>query len=172
MVDGPIRTPDVARVGTGSGDVGQPPWPQSNECASLLSYGRFPRPGPMEPPATSGNVKDCGEGRRAVYTPWSAGPTRAPAPPLDRPVWVDLVGFYGEPDESVAGFDEPVPGGVLQVGCRVPGMLKRWRRSVDGRWFGLVNFAVCDSYGAVQVRHEAVLVPSAALTPREIPPHR
>jgi hypothetical protein len=57
----------------------------------------------------------------------------APAPPLDRPVWVDLVRFYGEPDESsVAGFDEPVPGGVLQVGCRVPGLLKRWRRAADG----------------------------------------
>jgi hypothetical protein len=87
-------------------------------------------------------------------------------------VWVDLIRLYGKPDESVANLDEPVPGGVLQVDCRVPGLLKRWRRSADGRWFGLVNFAVCDCYGAVQVRHEAALVPSAALSPREIPPPR
>jgi hypothetical protein len=53
---------DVARVSTGSIDVAQPPWPQSNKCASLLSYGRFPRPGPIERPATSGYAKDCGEG--------------------------------------------------------------------------------------------------------------
>lgn len=33
-------------------------------------------------------------------------------------------------------------------------MLKRWTRAVDGRWFGRVDFSVCDSYGAVQVRHD------------------
>jgi hypothetical protein len=38
--------------------------------------------------------------------------------------------------------------------------LPPWRRSTDGRWFGRVNFAVCDTYGAVQVRHEGVLAPS------------
>jgi hypothetical protein len=70
-----------------------------------------------------------------MYKPWSST-TQAPPRPLDRPVWVNLIRHYGEPDESVAGFDEPVPGGVLQVGCRVPGLLKWWKRSVDGRWFG------------------------------------
>lgn len=48
-----------------------------------------------------------------MYTPWSST-TAAPPLPLDRPVWVDLDTFYGEPDENVAGFDEPFPGGLLK----------------------------------------------------------
>jgi hypothetical protein len=70
-----------------------------------------------------------------MYTPWSST-TQAPPPPLDKPVWVDLTKLYGEPDQPDAGVDEPVPGGLLEVTCRVPGLLKRWRRSTDGRWFG------------------------------------
>jgi hypothetical protein len=35
-----------------------------------------------------------------------------------------------------------------------------------------VNFAVCDTYGAVQVRHEDALVPASALSPRETEPRR
>jgi hypothetical protein len=87
-------------------------------------------------------------------------------------VWVDLTKLYGEPEQPDAGVDQPVPGGLLEVTCRVPGLLKRWRRSTDGRWFGRVNFAVCDTYGAVQVRHEDVLVPANALSPRETEPRR
>lgn len=78
----------------------------------------------------------------------------------------------GEPDESVAGFDEPVPHGVPVATGRVPGLLKRWTRAVDGRWFGRVNITVCNTYGAVVVEHLAVLVPAVALAPRESEPRR
>jgi hypothetical protein len=108
-----------------------------------------------------------------MYKPWSAGPVAPPAPPLDRPVWVDLVQLYGEPDPSTAPIaDDPVPGGYLHVSGRVPGLLKRWARATDGRWFGRVNFAVCDAYGAVLARHENALVPAAALAEREVEPYR
>jgi hypothetical protein len=106
-----------------------------------------------------------------MYKSWSST-TAAPPPPLDKPVWVDLDQFYGEPDEGTATFDDPPPGGCLKETGRVPGLLKRWVRAVDGRWFGRVDFSVCDSYGAVQARHESVLVPAAALSPREVEPRR
>lgn len=70
-----------------------------------------------------------------MYQPWSST-TKAPVPPLDRPVWVDLDTFYGKPGEDLAGFDDPPPGGYLKATGRVPGLLKRWTRAVDGRWFG------------------------------------
>jgi hypothetical protein len=70
-----------------------------------------------------------------LYQRWSST-TKTPPPPLDRPVWVDLDTFYGEPDEPIAGFDDPPPGGLLKATGRVPGLLKRWTRAVDGRWFG------------------------------------
>jgi hypothetical protein len=75
---------------------------------------------------------------------------------LDRPVWVDLDILYGEPDENVAGSDDPAPGGYVEATGRVPGVLKRWTRAVDGRWFGRVDFAVCDAYGAVRCRSVGV----------------
>ncbi|MHA6629155.1 hypothetical protein ACU61A_27285 [Pseudonocardia sichuanensis] len=73
-----------------------------------------------------------------MYQPWSST-TAVPPPPLDKPVWVDLNRLYGEPDEGVAGFDDPPPGGYLNATGRVPGLLKRWARSTDGRWFGRVK---------------------------------
>jgi hypothetical protein len=106
-----------------------------------------------------------------MYKPWSST-TAVPPPPLDRPVWVDPDRLYGEPDEGIAGVDDPPPGGYLKATGRVPGLLKRWARAVDGRWFGRVDFSVCDSYGAVQARHESVLVPAAALSLREVEPRR
>jgi hypothetical protein len=48
---------------------------------------------------------------------------------------------------------------------RVPGLLKRWARSTDGRWFGRLNFKIADSYGAV-AEHVSVLVPAHVLRPR------
>src|SRR5688572_5430676 len=39
---------------------------------------------------------------------------------------------------------DPVPGGLLVATGRLPGLLKRWTRAVDGRWFGMVNFTDCD----------------------------
>jgi hypothetical protein len=59
----------------------------------------------------------------------------------------DLEQLYGKPDESVAGFEDPLPGGLLQMRGRVPGLLKRWRRADDGRGFGIVAWAVCDVCG-------------------------
>jgi hypothetical protein len=47
-----------------------------------------------------------------------------------------------------------------------------WARSTDGRWFGRVNFTVCDAYGAVVAEHQAVLVPPSALTERHNEPRR
>jgi hypothetical protein len=89
-------------------------------------------------------------------------------------MWVDLDMLYGEPDPEVAGVDDPdrPPGHVIKATGRVPGLLKWWVRAVDGRWFGKVNFSVCDSYGAIMVRHDQALVPAAALSPAERPKRR
>jgi hypothetical protein len=65
-----------------------------------------------------------------------------------------------------------VPGGLLVATDRVPGLLKRWTRAVDGRWFARVNFTLCDAYGAVVAEHLAFLVPASALTPRDSKPRR
>ena len=100
-----------------------------------------------------------------MYKPWSSS-VSTPPPPLDRPVWVHLDRLYGPPD-SPGPIADPVPGGLLVATGRVPGLLKRWTRAVDGRWFGRVNFTVCDAYGAVVAEHLAVLVPASALTQRE-----
>lgn len=106
-----------------------------------------------------------------MYQSW-ASTTGRPPQPLDRPVWVDLSAFYGPTDGSVAGVEDPPPGGWLVATGRVPGLLKWWVRAVDGRWFGKVNFTVCDSYGAVVAEHLAALVPASALTPRDADQHR
>jgi hypothetical protein len=68
-------------------------------------------------------------------------------------VWVDLGAFWGP------------PGGLLVATGRVPGLLKRWARATDGRWFGRVNFTITDKYGTV-AEHVSVLVPAHALRPR------
>ena len=102
-----------------------------------------------------------------MYQPWTST-TSKPPQPLDRPVWVDLDRFYGSPGETAAGADDPPPGGLLVATGRIPGLLKWWARAVDGRWFGKVNFAVCDSYGAVVAEHRDALVPATALSPRDL----
>ena len=105
-----------------------------------------------------------------MYQPWTST-TATPPRPLDRPVWVDLSILYGSTDGAAASDDRP-PGGLLVATGRVPGLLKWWARAVDGRWFGRVNFAVSDSYGAVVAEQRDTLVPASALTPREVEPHR
>lgn len=100
-----------------------------------------------------------------MYQPWSST-TAAPVPPLDRPVWVDLDAFWGPAGDGIPGVAEPVPGGLLVATGRVPGLLKRWARSTDGRWFGRVNFKITDKYGAEMAEHVSVLVPAHALQPR------
>jgi hypothetical protein len=98
------------------------------------------------------------------YKPWSST-TAAPPPPLDRPVWVDLDAYWGPPGDGLPGDPDPVPGGVMVATGRVPGLLKRWARSTDGRWFGRVDFKVTDRYGAEVAEHSGVLVPASVLTP-------
>jgi hypothetical protein len=112
---------------------------------------RFPRP-----PERKGVV---------VYQPWSST-TAKPDPPLDLPVWVDLDGFWGPPGDGIPGAADPVPGGLIVATGRVPGLLKRWTRSTDGRRFGRVNFKITDRYGAEMTEHVSVLVPAHALRPR------
>jgi hypothetical protein len=81
-------------------------------------------------------------------------------------VWVDLEAFWGPPGDGILGLDGPVPGGLMVATGRVPGLLKRWARATDGRWFGRVNFKITDKYGAEVTEHTSVLVPAHALRPR------
>jgi hypothetical protein len=80
-------------------------------------------------------------------------------------VWIDLEAWWGPPD-SPDPIADPVPGGLMVATGRVPGLLKRWTRSTDGRWFGKVNFTITDKYGAEVAEHVSVLVPAHALKPR------
>jgi hypothetical protein len=101
-----------------------------------------------------------------MYQPWTATNFRT-VPELDRPVWVDLDTFW-PPDEPITGpIADPVPGGLVKATGRVPGVLKRWARATDGRWFGRVDFTVTDAYGDVVAEHSRVLVPASALSPRD-----
>lgn len=104
------------------------------------------------------------------------GQFRPPPPPMEKPVWVDFDVLYGPScDHTVA-----VPRGSireqmrrsLRVTGRVPGTLRGWVRSIDGRWFGLCDFVICAMDGAQVVRQEGVAVPAAALAPRSPPPRR
>lgn len=99
------------------------------------------------------------------YKPWSST-TAAPPPALDQPVWVDLDALWGPPGDGIPGVGDPVPGGLMVATGRVPGVLKRWARATDGRWFGRVNFKIADKYGAEIAEHVSVLVPAHALRPR------
>jgi hypothetical protein len=99
------------------------------------------------------------------YQPWSSTTAKPPAP-QDRPVWVDLDAFWGPPGDGIPGASDPPPGGLMVATGRVPGLLKRWVRSTDGRWFGRVDFEITDKYGAEVAEHVSVLVPAHALKPR------
>jgi hypothetical protein len=82
-----------------------------------------------------------------MYERWSSTTAVLP-PPLDRPVWVHLDVLYGPP-ESPDPIADPAPGGLLVATGRVPGLLKRWTRAVDGRWvrlstrFGVDRWPLC-----------------------------
>jgi hypothetical protein len=97
-----------------------------------------------------------------VYRSWTAGNGPPPPKPLDRPVWVDLEALYGPDGGSI---EDPAPGWLLNPTGKVPGTLRWWKRSLDGRWFGVVNFAVTDAYGAIMAQQDGVLVPAFALSP-------
>jgi hypothetical protein len=79
---------------------------------------------------------------------------------------VDLDAFW-PPGEPITGpVADPVPGGLVKATGRVPGVLKRWTRATDSRWFGRVDFTVCDAYGTEVAEDASVLVPAHALRPR------
>jgi hypothetical protein len=99
------------------------------------------------------------------YKPWSST-IATPPPPLDKPVWIDLEAWWGPPGDGIPGVDDPVPSGLIVATGRVPGLLKRWARATDGRWFGRVDFKITDKNGAEMAEHVSVLVPAHALRPR------
>ncbi|ALE82475.1 hypothetical protein [Pseudonocardia sp. HH130629-09] len=104
------------------------------------------------------------------------GQFRPPPPPLEKPIWVDFDMLYGPARDEVAA----VPAGSirermhhsLHLTGRVPGTLRGWVRSIDGRWLGLCDFVIPSIDGAQVVRQEGVAVPAAALAPRTLPPMR
>lgn len=101
---------------------------------------------------------------------------RPPPEPLDKPVFIDLAQLYGAPRP-----DPPPPRGGsirdrmrlnLDLNRQVPGMLRWWVRSVDGRWLGLCDFTIPDIGGATVIRQEGAAVPADALEPRPEEPFR
>jgi hypothetical protein len=49
---------------------------------------------------------------------------------------MDLDRLHSDPEDGVVGLDDPPPGGYPEATGRVHGTLERWKRAVDGRWFG------------------------------------
>lgn len=115
-----------------------------------------------------------------------------------RPVWVRLAGvFPAEPetgtgetgddttdtrplhpsasDDGSDGSGRPGSNrqqGRLDLDREVIGFLRRWERSLDGRWLGVVDFRiplVGDDVRPAKVV-DCGLVPAAALRPRELAP--
>lgn len=91
-------------------------------------------------------------------------------------MFIDLAQLYGVPRP-----DPPPPRGGsirdrmrlnLDLGRRVPGLLRWWVRSVDGRWLGLCDFTIPDTGGATVIRQEGVAIPAYALEPRSEEPRR
>jgi hypothetical protein len=83
-------------------------------------------------------------------------------PPLDRPVWVNLDRFYGEPDPSIGGVDDPPPGGYLKASGRVPGVLKWW----TAPWTDAGSAASTSPSATPTARSRS------AMTPSSFPPRR
>lgn len=79
------------------------------------------------------------------------------------PVWVRLDALF---PRDPAGSWRTVPDGLDPQGA-VPGFLSGWFRTVDGRWLGVVNYAVPYADGRrnrVLLRDQ--LVPAEAMSPR------
>lgn len=73
-----------------------------------------------------------------------------------RQVWVGLCIVYGPPDD---------PAVSREAGLVLTGRLTDWVRALDGRWLGVVSFAVRDTEGARRFWLDRVLVPAEALAP-------
>ena len=80
---------------------------------------------------------------------WGADLTAPSLPFDDRLVMIGLDVLFGPPPPDT----KPNPDGNLTHGLvltgQVPGQLRGWARSIDGRWLGIGNFSLCDKFGAV-----------------------
>ena len=87
-----------------------------------------------------------------------------------RPVWVSLPVLYG-PQPDTPAFRH---GQALDLGREVDGVLTGWYRGCDGRWYGLVTFAVpyLGLVPSVGLELADQLVPADALRPRSYGSHR
>lgn len=82
-----------------------------------------------------------------------------------RGVWLQLDVAYPPPATRRSTAD-----GVDLRG-RVPAVLLNWVRSHEGAWYGLLGrLELHDGAGARRVTVEQLLVPAAALAPRDDPP--
>jgi hypothetical protein len=81
-----------------------------------------------------------------------------------RPVWVSLRLLYG-PQPERPTFRH---GQALDLAQEVSGLLTGWYRGSDGRWYGLVSFAVpyLGLVPSVGLELTDQLVPADALRPR------
>jgi len=81
-----------------------------------------------------------------------------------RPVWVSLRLLYG-PQPDAPAFCH---GEALDLAREVSGLLTGWYRGSDGRWYGLVDFAVpyLGLVPPVELGLTDQLVPAEALRPR------
>jgi len=93
-----------------------------------------------------------------------AGITGPVTRPQGRPVWLQLDRAYPPPPRR-----RSVADGIDLRG-RVPAVLLRWVRSHDGAWYGLLaEVQLYDGAGTRRLTVEQLLVPAAALSPREDP---
>lgn len=87
-----------------------------------------------------------------------------PLPQSKTAVWVRLDYICIRPD---AAPHKVVPDGLDMTGA-VPGLLRRWHRTVNGDWLGVVNFHVPYADGRRDRLYLAdQLVPAYALRPRD-----
>jgi hypothetical protein len=89
---------------------------------------------------------------------------------MRRPVWVSLPALYG-PQPDKPRFRH---GHALHLVQEVSGALTGWYRGSDGRWYGLVNFAVpyLGLVPSIGLELTDQLVPADALRPRTYPGSR
>lgn len=80
------------------------------------------------------------------------------------PVWVQLEAI----NVRVPGMPKHVAPQGLDMSGQVRGLLRRWHRTVDGDWLGIVNFSIPYADGRKdKLKLSDQLVPAYALRPRE-----